>query len=123
MKNKLIVDRHQAKKIKEGKCELVFNMRKKDGFTYEYLATKKFLDQVFWVAEPLCCIKRGTEKHAGHYSCDETPNGWTRYTLDRSGSRVHYGEHRHLVKCTDVKHFAHGAGDMFSVLVTLESGQ
>lgn len=117
---KLIVDRHQAREIKKGKCELVFNMLKKDDFTYEYLATKKFLNQVFWVAEPLCSIRRGDEKYAKHFSCEPTPDGWERYTLDRMGSRVTFGEHRHLVECTDVRHFALGAGDMFSVLVTLE---
>lgn len=120
MKNKLIVDRHQARKIKTGKCDLVFDMRRKQGYTMEHLATKKFLDQVFWVAEPLCSIRRGDERHVNHFSCDEVPEGWSRYTLDRAGSRVHYGEHRHMVKCTDVKHFSNGAGDMFSVLVTLE---
>ena len=119
MKNKLIVTRHQAKLLKSGKANIACNMRRKNGKTMEQLATDKFLNQVFWVAEPLCSIKNGDEVYAKHFSCDDVPHGWRRTTLDRAGSRVTYGEHRHLVKCTDVRHLANGAGDMFTVAVTL----
>ncbi|ADI90390.1 hypothetical protein AOLE_07495 [Acinetobacter oleivorans DR1] len=121
MKNKLIVDRNQAKEIRNKDiCQIVVNMRIRDGANNQNRATKKFLNQVFWVAEPLCSIKCGQEKFYGHFSCDPIPEGWSRYTLDRSGSRVNFGEHRFLVECTEVKEFSYSAGKLFSVLLTLK---
>lgn len=118
---KLIVDRHQARKIKDGKCELVFNMRRKQGYTMEHLATKKFMDQVFWVAEPKnSIINEETKERRDHFSCDQVPDGFRPYTVPTAGSRIWFGEHRHTVKCTAVEVIGFGSGDMFSVLVTLE---
>ncbi|MDQ9967540.1 hypothetical protein RFX04_07615 [Acinetobacter baumannii] len=55
MKNKLIVDRNQAKNIRDREsCEIAVNMRIKEGENNQFRARKKFLNQVFWVAEPLC---------------------------------------------------------------------
>ncbi len=111
MKNKLIVDRNQAKNIRDREsCEIAVNMRIKEGENNQFRARKKFLNQVFWVAEPLCSIKCGPEKFYGHFSCDPIPEGWSRYTLDRPGSRVNFGEHRFLVECTEVKTFKYSAG-------------
>lgn len=121
MNNKLIVNVHQARMINENlKCEIAVDMRIKDGYPKEFLAAKKFKDQVFWVAEPTCCIKRDIEKHHRHFACDPTPEGWARYTLNRPGSRIHFGEHRHLVKCTDVRVSTYGSGQMFTVFIQLE---
>jgi len=121
MKNKLIVDRHQARTINGKKsCEIAVNMRTKEGYPNDFLARQKFLNQVFWVAEPLCCIKKGPERYCGHFSCDQVPEGWERYTLDRAGSRVYFGEHRHLVKCTDARISTYSSGQMFTVFIKLE---
>ncbi|HHP6856215.1 TPA: hypothetical protein ACSE8W_001968 [Acinetobacter baumannii] len=121
MKNKLIVDRNQAKNIRDREsCEIAVNMRIKEGENNQFRARKIFLNQVFWVAEPLCSIKCGPEKFYGHFSCDPIPEGWSRYTLDRPGSRVNFGEHRFLVECTEVKTFKYSAGQLFTVLLTLK---
>lgn len=121
MKNKLIVDRNQAKEIRNKDiCKIAVNMRIREEENNQNRATKKFLNQVFWVAEPLCSIKCGPEKFYGHFSCDPIPEGWSRYTLDRPGSRVNFGEHRFLVECTEVQVFCHSAGKLFSILLTLK---
>ena len=94
MKNKLIVDRNQAKNIRDREsCEIAVNMRIKEGKTINFVR-EKISQSSFWVAEPLCSIKCGPEKFYGHFSCDPIPEGWSRYTLDRPGSRVNFGEHR-----------------------------
>lgn len=121
MKNKLIVDRNQAKKIRDNDiCQICVNMRIRDGVSNHKLALKKFLNQVLWVAEPLCSIKCGTEKYVNHFSCDPVPIDWSRYTLDRAGSRVNYGEHRYLVECTEVRVASYTAGKLFTVYLTLK---
>lgn len=121
MKNKLIVDRNQAKKIRDNDtCQICVNMRIQEGVSKHKLAIKKFLNQVLWVAEPLCTIQCGPEKYAKHFSCDPLPTDWYRKTLDRAGSRVQYGEHRHLVECIDVQVAQNSAGQLFSVFLTLK---
>lgn len=121
MKNKLIVDRHQAKKIRDNDtCKISVNMRMKQGFSNQKLAVKKFLNQVLWVAEPLCSIQCGDEKYVKHFSCDPAPEGWHRVTLERAGSRVRFGEHRHLIECTDVRVANYTAGKMFTVFLTIK---
>ena len=121
MKNKLIVDRNQAQKIRDNDtCELSVNMRIKQGMSNQDLAVKKFLNQVLWVAEPLCTIKRGEERYVNHFSCDAVPEDWNRITLDLPGSRVHFGKHRFFVECTKVRAFKYSAGKMFTVFLTLK---
>ena len=120
MKNKLIVDRNQAKQIRDNDItQISVKMRIKAGFSNQQLATKKFLNQIFWVAEPLCVIERGEEKYVRHFSCDALPEDWNRTTLDRPGSRVHFGEHRFLVECTKARAFAYSAGELFTVILSL----
>lgn len=120
MKNKLIVDRNQAKQIRDNDItQISVNMRIKAGFTNQQLATKKFLNQILWVAEPLCAIKRGEEKYVRHFSCDALPEDWNRITLERPGSRVHFGEHRFLVECTNARAFDYSAGELFTVILSL----
>ena len=47
MKNKLIVDRNQAKNIRDREsCEIAVNMRIKEGKTINFVR-EKFLNQVF----------------------------------------------------------------------------
>ncbi len=98
---KLIVDRRQAKTIRDH-----------EEFTLERKVLKRGVSNLqeavnrgypkgakFWVAEPLCCIRTdspGSNKE--HFSADKTPDGWIRYTLDRPGYRVYFGEHRFLVE-------------------------
>lgn len=102
---KLIVNRRQAKTIRDH-----------EEFTLERKVTKRGVSNLqeavnrsypkgakFWVAEPLCCIRTefpgANEKH---FSADKTPNGWIRYTLDRPGTRVHFGEHRFLIEVVEL---------------------
>ena len=121
MKNKLIVDRLQARKIRDNDvCEISVNMRIKVGFSNQELAANKFINKVFWVADPICSIEKRGGDYTDHFSCDEPPIGFNRVTFDTSGSRVRFGQHRHLVKCTDVHAIKYYAGDMFSVRLTLE---
>lgn len=121
MKNKLIVNTAQARKIKDtAVCEIAVNMRLKKGYSRKFLAEKKFQEETFWVAEPLCSIKSGPERYVGHFACDQIPEGWQRATLNRVGSNVRFGEHRHLVTCKAVRVTDHTAGDMFTVFITLE---
>lgn len=121
MKNKLIVNTAQARKIKENAvCEIAVNMRLKKGYSRKFLAENKFQDETFWVAEPLCSIKSGPEKNCKHFACEPVPEGWQRYTLNRAGNNVRFGEHRHLVKCISMRISEHGAGEMFTVFITLE---
>lgn len=121
MKNKLIVNTAQARNIKENAvCEIAVNMRLKKGYSRMFLAEKKFQDETFWVAEPLCSIKSGPERYCKYFACEPVPEGWQRYTLNRSGNNVRFGEHRHLVKCTSIRVSDYMAGQMFTVFITLE---
>lgn len=121
MKNKLIVDRNQAKKIRDNDtCEISMSMRIKHGISNQDVAVKKFLNQILWVAEPLCTIKRGEERYAHHFSCDAPPSDWERATLDLPGSRVHFGRHRFFVECISVRAWGYSAGKMFTVFLTLK---
>lgn len=122
---KLIVDRQQARKIRDNKeCEIAVNMRSNSLDTNFHLASKKFLGESFWIAEPIQRIaKEGGELSQYHFSCDPVPEGFRTYTVPRPGSRVEQDHSRHIVKCKDVRVSKYGAGRMFTVFLTLERGE
>lgn len=120
--NKIIVNRSQALKIKDnGKCVISLNMRSKNGFSNKELAERKFLNKEHWIAEPVRTIH---QKDGGnwkmHFACDPIPNDWYSRVLPRPGSRVDFGQHRHVVRCTNIETPEYVSGNMFTVFVTLE---
>lgn len=120
--NKMIVNRHQARKIRDNdKFTLGFDMRVKDGECKLTTARKKFLNNIFWVAEPIRNIKNvHTKEIMKQFACDQVPDGWESYTLPRPGSRVDRSDSRHLVKCTSVEVATFQSGSMFTVFVEME---
>lgn len=123
---KLIVDLHGARRINTGKCKLSFNMRKKDGVDNQKIAEDKFLNQLFWVAEPVRRIYNHESKYfigEYHFACDPIPEGWYSNVLPQKGSYIDFGMHRHIVKCTSIEVLGFNAGSIFTVLVGLELQQ
>ena len=100
---KLIVDRRQAKTIRDH-----------EEFTLERKVLKRGVSNLqeavnrgypkgakFWVAEPLCTISHPLESEVYRkdwFSADEKPKDHFRVTLDRPGYRVNFSEHRFLVE-------------------------
>ena len=120
--NKMIVNRQQARKIRDNeKFTLGFDMRVKEGECKLTTARKKFLNNTFWVVEPVRHIRNIHSKDVvKQFACDEIPSGWEPYTVPRPGSRVDRSDSRHLVKCTSVEVATFSSGSMFTVFVELE---
>ena len=120
--NKMIVNKQQARKIRDNeKFTLGFDMRVKEGECKLTTARKKFLNNIFWVAEPVRDIKNIHSKAVmKQFACDQIPNDWEAYTVPRHGSRVDKSESRHLVKCTSVELATFSSGSMFTVFVEME---
>lgn len=120
--NKMIVNRQQARKIRDNeKFTLGFDMRLKEGECKLTTASNKFLNNIFWIAEPVRNIKNIHSKAVmKQFACDQIPNDWEAYTVPRPGSRVDRSESRYLVKCTSVEVATFSSGSMFTVFVELE---
>lgn len=97
---KLIVSRDEAKIIRDADGCFILKRELKspiEGIQNEHLRKMYPVGARFWVAEPINSIgKDGTRQDK--YSIEPTPEGWRVCTLDRPGSRVHFGEHRFEVK-------------------------
>lgn len=121
---KLIVNREDAKKIAESVDKAGVTLRRQfrcfNLHPREVIRDRVKVGDIFWVAEPLCMINLGGKYHKDHFDADNMPRGWSRSTLPRPGSRVHFGEHRFKARVLAVRVLPRGGGDWFQADIDLD---
>lgn len=104
---KLIVNRDEARLIEDCDDKRTVTLRRSykcfNLDPRDVIRDRVKVGDVFWVAEPICSIHLGGKYHKEHFEADRTPRGWTRYTMSRPGSRVHFGEHRFKAKVVAIR--------------------